>query len=498
MPTATQYQDLIIASLSAADITGAVTSDLQIKVPMFWNLYALKARWPDIRYWYVYRETTKLLMGRLRSQIDTTRRSSLGSGNSNSTASGSGTQQARTYRQADSVGTSNTKRNAESSELGRSDRNSSSSRQITRSSTHALTQKTNAFGDRSDYTRAHKFIDSTSITATADLNPGNGFLLLGFNAEDKNPPPSSPGSFVNSMFGFTKAHTIGAGDNRSEDFSQRQRFEKTTGQVSTVAVTIATNATDSRLKTLRDPGGTQATADNIAYISNMNGGRDPDSQTATQYGQDTDNMNYKRAYTRDKVDTTQHGVLFTDITSVNGSAFLFDNLGKIQPWRPGTDGSVVETFGERGNSMNFKSIGGSIGTGSGSLISVSSSNSLATASDNAAGHSASTHVARTDRKVSVIGSSEAHDVSAGVENDQRVSETHFLALRLQQQFAQAMMLWEQACVRIKELEQQATVAERYTITHSNVITVDDYPDSTAAALANSPALRNLIPCIQPL
>lgn len=78
MPAAIQYQQLIIAALSTAD--SEAQADLQARVPALWDLYVIKAAWPDVRYWYTYREAVKLLMGRNRRMIDTTRRRSLAVG----------------------------------------------------------------------------------------------------------------------------------------------------------------------------------------------------------------------------------------------------------------------------------------------------------------------------------------------------------------------------------------------------------------------------------
>lgn len=70
--TATDFQNLIINTLSNADPTAL--AGLQLNVPRYWTLYTRQGVLPELQYWYCRREAISYLMACLNQQIDFMRR----------------------------------------------------------------------------------------------------------------------------------------------------------------------------------------------------------------------------------------------------------------------------------------------------------------------------------------------------------------------------------------------------------------------------------------
>lgn len=93
MPTATDYQALIIASLSSAEPDAL--EKLTASVPKYWRLHA-RVPYPELRYWYVRRDAIRVCMACNTQQIDyarraqNSRRTSVDSARQDSLAAGAG------------------------------------------------------------------------------------------------------------------------------------------------------------------------------------------------------------------------------------------------------------------------------------------------------------------------------------------------------------------------------------------------------------------------
>lgn len=172
MPTATAFQKLIIAALSAAD--SEAQADLQVKVPVFWSLYASKAAMPDLRYWYVYRETVKMLMGRNARKIDQTRRSSLSLGNQRNDVVSDGSTLAEATSESSELGNSSTVRGNTKTLTGLALSDSGESFSGTDQSYDDVNFYDIGSGSGSSTTRAHK-----NFTATRAHYSLNNALVKG-------------------------------------------------------------------------------------------------------------------------------------------------------------------------------------------------------------------------------------------------------------------------------------------------------------------------------
>lgn len=176
MPTAAQYKQLIITELSTAD--SEAQADLQSRVPALWDLFTLKAAWPDVRYWYTKREAIKLLMGRTRRQIDTTRRNSLAVGNSNNDVIADARTETHAITETSEVGVASTIRHHENQSDGSTVGTSNVEHHSVRTDSETVDYYDIGSGTGRTDTYAHKYHLITNSHYTVDEHDAKGTLTL--------------------------------------------------------------------------------------------------------------------------------------------------------------------------------------------------------------------------------------------------------------------------------------------------------------------------------